>query len=121
MRYNYDYGNCKFAKGYSGRLYVASNPLYETCTLYQNGDIGLAVIQQRYDSSTKSTYWGQIDLWLVDDIYCNPKFADVFISFAKPALNGQYPTISLRKLMWRLRMKPLPRQSWETDFNRFVL
>lgn len=39
-----------------GETYICDHPVYDSCTLYKINDKGLAVIQQRYDSETKSTY-----------------------------------------------------------------
>ena len=32
--------------------------------------------------------------------------------------DGLYPTVTVRKLMWALRMKPLKKERWETVFDR---
>ena len=44
-----------------GTTYICDHPVYDSCTLYQVNDKGLAVIQQRFDNKTKSTYWSEID------------------------------------------------------------
>ena len=82
------------------------------------GDSGLAVIQQRYDPETKSTYWGTIDPWLTDDIYLHPNFKEYFDERAGDCTNDIYPTVTIRQLMWSLKMKPLPKERWETCFDR---
>ena len=33
---------------------------------------GMAVIQQRFDTDTKSTWWSEVDPWLTDDLYAHP-------------------------------------------------
>ena len=38
-------------------IYVCNHPLYSRCTLYQFNNLGLAVIQQRFDADEKVTYW----------------------------------------------------------------
>lgn len=43
-----------------------------------------------------------------------------FMSFfeenaAEPDENGLYPTVTARKIMWKLRMKPLKKEYWEED------
>lgn len=121
MRYNFNPGECKTAKGYSGTDYVCKHPLYSACTLYSDGIKGLAVIQQRYNRRLRHSYYGPIDCWLIDEIYCNPKFRDIFQQYATPPTDGLYPTVTVRQLMWRLRMKPMKRQFWETNFDRFIL
>ena len=79
---------------------------------------GLAVIQQRFDPDTKSTYWTEIDPWLCNDIYLNKGFYRLFIERSGISQDGLYPTITIRQLMWKLRMKPIPRERWETCFDR---
>lgn len=41
--------------------YICDHPVYDSCTLYQVNDKGLAAIQQRFNNKTKSTYWSEID------------------------------------------------------------
>lgn len=121
MRYHTTKG--EFVRPHYGVLYECSHPLYDTCTLYSDDEgRGLAVIQQYRDTKTKTTSWGPVYPWLWDGIYMAARFRDVFAEYASwPDRSGLYPTVPVRKLMWRLRMKPLPRQPWETDFNRFLL
>lgn len=102
-----------------GKTYPCPNhPLYNSCTLYKTGTFGLAVIQQRWDKSTKTSRWGPIDPELVDDIYQTEGFQKFFLRYSGHA-DGQgiYPTVAVRQIMWALRMKPLPRQRWETVFD----
>lgn len=100
-----------------GETYYCEHPLYDKCTLYLIGDRGLAVIQQRF--SNKKTYWEEIDPWLTDAIYLNEGFYTFFESIAEPCdFNGLYPTVSVRSLMHTLKMKPIPKESWETVFDR---
>ena len=101
-----------------GELYVCDHPLYRRCTLYLIGRKGLAVIQQRFNPNMKSTHWSEIDRNLVDEIYIQPKFKQYFDLYASEPVNELYPTVTVRQIMYGLRMKPLPRQSWETYFDR---
>lgn len=102
-----------------GKTYGANHPVYTWCTLYKIGERGLAVIQQRYNKEDKSTTWREIDPWLRDELYLHPKFYDFFRERAGVAdENGLYPTVTVRQLMWGLRMKPIPREPWETVFDR---
>ena len=64
MRYHYDKPD-HYTSMY-GQTYICDHPVYSHCTLYKIGEKGLAVIQQRYIPETKSTYWTEIDPWLVD-------------------------------------------------------
>ena len=82
------------------------------------GEKGLAVIQQRYNKSDKSTIWTEIDPWLVDELYLNAGFKAIFDKFSGPADDYIYPTITVRQLMWRLRIKPIARKPWETVFDK---
>lgn len=76
------------------------------------------MIQQRYDINTKITWWSDLDPWLTDDIYLHPKFKEYFDKRAGKPEMGLYPTVTVRQLMWALKMKPLPRERWETVFDR---
>ena len=116
MRYHYEKPTI-YSSMY-GIKYICDHPVYDTCTLYKIGDRGIAVIQQRLDTTSKSTYWDAIDPWLTDTLYLHPKFKEVFDERAKEGRDGLYPTITIRQLMWRLKMKPIPRERWETCFDR---
>jgi len=101
-----------------GSVYICDHLVYSRCTLYLIKRKGLAVIQQRYDPDTKCTYWTEIDSFLQDEVYLHPGFLLYFNACAKEPVNGLYPTATIRQLMWALRMKPLPKQRWETVFDR---
>lgn len=116
MRYHYVPG--PIGSSIYASIYICDHPVYGKCTLYKLGEKGLAVIQQRYNPKTKYTWWANIDSWLVDEIYMNKKFKMVFEEYAKEPENGLYPTMSVRQLMWKLRIKPLKRKPWETVFDK---
>ena len=116
MRYHYE--KPKIYSSIFGMIYTCNHPVYSICTLYQIGNKGLAVIQQRYNSENKSTYWTEIDPWLTDRIYLHPKFKSFFDERAGECDEGLYPTVSGRQIMWALKMKPLKRERWETCFDR---
>lgn len=101
-----------------GVTYKCNHPLYNKCTLYLMDNQGLAVIQQRFHKKTKSTYWTEIDPWLTDKIYLNLNFINYFNDHSGICQNGIYPTVTVRQLMWALKMKPLKREKWETYFDR---
>lgn len=116
MRYHY-----QKPKRYSniyGETYICDHPVYNKCTLYTIGDKGLAVIQQKYDEQTKSTRWTHIDPWLRDLLYLHVKFKDFFDERAGESVDGLYPTVTIRQIMWGLKMKPLKKERWETCFDR---
>lgn len=101
-----------------GETYVCEHPIYDTCTLFKMSGRGLAVIQQRFDPDIKQTWWSEIDPWLTDSLYLHPKFKAVFDDRSGECKDGMYPTITIRQIMWALKMKPLPKERWETCFDR---
>lgn len=101
-----------------GETYVCDHPVYDVCTLFRIEKYGLAVIQQRYNANTKTTFWTEIDPWLTDVIYLNPNFEKYFESRAKTVTDGLYPTVTIRQIMWGLKIKPLKKEVWETVFDR---
>lgn len=119
MRYHYDKPNI-FVSNY-GITYECNHPVYDSCTLYLIGDRGLAVIQQRFDPEVKSTYWSEIDPWLTDDIYLHINFRKFFNERADKPKDGLYPTVTIRQIMWGLKMKPIKRKRWETCFDRRII
>lgn len=101
-----------------GENYICDHPVYNKCTLFKIGDRGLAVIQQHFNLKDKSTYWSALDPWLTDDLYLHPKFKDYFDKRAGVCENGLFPTVTIRQIMWALKIKPLPHEPWETSFDR---
>lgn len=119
MRYHYEKPDV-YASIY-GERYICEHPVYDTCTLFKINDKGLAVIQQRFDEDTKSTWWSEVDPWLTDDLYLHPRFKEFFDNRAGTCTDGLYPTVSVRQIMWALKMKPIKRERWETAFDRRVI
>lgn len=101
-----------------GATYECDHPVYSKCTLYLIGNKGLAVIQQRYDQDEKKTWWTEIDPWLTDSLYLHPRFKEFFDKRAGEPNGGLYPTVTIRQIMWALKMKPIQRKRWETCFDR---
>ena len=101
-----------------GERYVCNHPVYDVCTLFREGNRGLAVIQQRFNRKNKSTYWSELDPWLAYDIYFHPRFLAYFDYHAGQRKGELYPTVTVRQLMWALRMKPLKKERWATVFDR---
>lgn len=116
MRYHYKKPTIYLSK--YGDTYECDHVVYDRCTLFLMDNKGLAVIQQRYDSDEKYTWWGEIDPWLTDDLYLHPKFKEYFEERAGECKNGCYPTVTIRQMMWGLKMKPLKKEPWETTFDR---
>ena len=100
--------------------YTCNHPLFNKCTLFTIPEFegyGLGVIQQRFNFEEKLSWWGPIDACVAMDIYKNKKFYDFFISHADKPLNDIYPTIEVRRLMYALGMKPIPKEYWECNLN----
>ena len=116
MRYHYKKPDI-YSSMY-GDTYECNHPVYDRCTLFKIDDRGLAVIQQRHDRCKKITWWSEIDPWLPDSLYLHPNFKEYFDSRACECVNGIYPTVTIRQIMWALKMKPLPKERWETCFDR---
>ena len=119
MRYHHEKPK-QFSSIY-GEIYHCNHPVYNICTLFKIGNKGLAVIQQRYDIHNKSTKWTDIDPWLNDSLYLHENFMKFFNERAGECVNGLYPTVSIRQIMWGLKMKPLKRERWETCFDRRLI
>ena len=47
-----------------------------------------------------------------------PKFKEYFENRAGDCVDELYPTVTVRQIMWALKMKPIPRERWETVFDR---
>jgi hypothetical protein len=116
MRYHYE--KPRLYSTMYGKIYECDHPVYSRCTLFLIGDKGLAVIQQRYNSENKTTKWTEIDKWLADDLYLNSGFKKFFDERSGKCKDGLYPTVTIRQIMWALKMKPIPRERWETCFDR---
>ena len=48
---------------------------------------------------------------------CFKKFFD---DRAGEDTDGLYPTVTIRQIMWALKMKPLAKERWETCFDRKI-
>ena len=116
MRYHYE--KPPISSHMYGQIYICAHPVYSRCTLFEIGGKGLAVIQQRFDPVNKFAWWTEIDAWLTDDLYLHPGFKEYFDARAKACSDGLYPTVTIRQIMWALKMKPLARERWETVFDR---
>jgi hypothetical protein len=101
-----------------GCTYECDHPVYDKCTLFRIKDKGLSVIQQRFDKDSKVCWWGEVDPWLTDTLYLHPKFKEYFDERAGVCTNGLYPTVTIRQIMWALKIKPLKKERWETCFDR---
>lgn len=116
MRYHYEKPTI-YSSMY-GSTYTCNHPVYNECTLFKVYNKGLAIIQQRFDCETKTTSWSQIDPWLTDVLYLHPKFQEYFDERSGPCIDGLYPTVTIRQIMWALKIKPMQKARWETCFDR---
>lgn len=116
MRYHYE-KPAMYLSMY-GTTYLCNHPVYNRCTLFKIDNKGLAVIQQRFDTASKSTVWTEIDPWLTDSLYLHPKFKEYFDERASECTDGLYPTVTIRQIMWALKLKPMKKERWETCFDR---
>lgn len=116
MRYHYE--KPAIYSSLYGKKRICNHPVYDGCTLYLINDKGLAVIQQRFDPQTKQSWWSEVDPWLTDTLYLHPGFKEYFDERSKPSDQGLYPTITVRQIMWALKLKPIKRERWETVFDR---
>ena len=66
----------------------------------------------------KKTWLGDIDPWLTDSLYLHDKFLEFFEARSGESDNGSYPTVTIRQMMWAMKMKPVKRERWETCFDR---
>lgn len=119
MRYHYE--KPELYSSIYGTIYHCNHPVYDKCTLFRINNKGLAVIQQRYDPDTKYTYWGEIDPWLTDELYLHKNFEQFFHERAGECHNSLYPTVTIRQIMWGLKMKPMEKARWETCFDRRII
>lgn len=104
-----------------GTTYNCDRPVYRECTLFKINENGLAIIQQRYNRRNKTAYWGRIDPWLIDELYLHKNFEMFFNERSGRRIDGIYQTVTIRQIMWGLKMKPLPRERWETCFDRKLI
>lgn len=116
MRYHYE-KPAMYVSMY-GTTYSCDHPVYDKCTLFKIENKGLSVIQQRFNRETKTTWWGEIDPWLTDILYLHPKFKEFFDERAGECTDGLYPTVTIRQIMWALKLKPVQKERWETCFDR---
>lgn len=119
MRYHYE--KPTIYSSIYGKTFKCEHPVYDKCTLFIINDKGLGVVQQRFNVDNKTTYWGEIDPWLADELYLHTNFETFFNERAGELQNGLYPTVTIRQIMWGLKMKPLPRERWETCFDRRLI
>lgn len=100
---------------------MCNHPAYKSATLFKISNKGLCAVQQYFNPVTKCTYWGPIARWLNDKLYLHDGFKKFFDARADIVHDGFYPTVTIRQIMWALKMKPLKRERWETAFDRRII
>ena len=96
-----------------GQPITLEHPVYKSGTLYFEKGKGLIVTQKQFNRSTRECCWEALDVGLANDIYISKNFRKYFFD---NATESEYPIFEVRKLMWALRMKPLPKEDWELYF-----
>lgn len=101
-------------------MYRCDHPLYSDCTLYELGDKGLAVVQKRYNAKLKLFWYGSLEPWLAELIFENDGFELYFAKNCGDCKDGIFPTVTVRQIMWALRMKPLEKTWWESQEKQWL-
>lgn len=96
-----------------GKPIALDHPIYKGGTLYFENGHGLIVTQKHFDPQRKECFWDSVDYWIANDIYISKNFPEYF---SQNASESDHPILELRKIMWALRMKPLPKEDWERYF-----
>lgn len=117
MRYFYKNTETK-ALPYGHYIYACDHPVYNECSLYLANNKGLAIIQQNFNANTKMTFWSSVQEDIFADIISHKDFIKYYNSKAGDPIDGLFPTVTVRQVMWALRMKPIKREQWETCFDR---
>ncbi len=112
MRYYYECDNRIANTKYLCKI---DHPLYSSCSLVLEGNKGLAIVQKRFNSKMKIFWYGAADSWLVEDIVTNEGWDSYFAKNSGDCTDGLYPTVTVRQVMWTLRMKPLKKEWWESQ------
>lgn len=111
MRYFYRTGEVCVAM--YGEPIKLAHDIYRNGTLFRQDGKGLVVTRLMMHSD-KSFSWEALDPALANDIYLSERFPEFF---AEHAASTDWPIFPVRKVMWALRMKPLPKEFWEGYFG----
>ena len=114
MKYHYE--RPEFWMGLSYEVYHCNHPMYNTGTIFTDEERlkGLVIVQKRFNKNLKIFWWGPIDPWLSDDLVMCADWNDWFNEHAEEKnKDGLYPTYSIRKVMWAMRLKPLKKEEYE--------
>lgn len=100
--------------------YKCNHMLYSECTLLQDEEKGLVIVQKRFNARLKIFWYGPVESWLMDEISRQPGYTSYFDEHAEKPSDGIYPTVTVRQIMWALRMKPLRKDEWESQELQFL-
>ena len=100
--------------------YKHNHALYHECTILRKNDVGLAIVQMRFNTKLKIFWYGPVDSWLTDKIVSQQGFELYFSEHAEKPSDGLYPTVTVRQIMWALRMKPLKKYEWESQLLQLL-
>ena len=97
------------------------HPLYNSCRLFKvSDDKGVAIVQQRFNSNLKVFWYDAPDAWIMDEIIKQSGFADYIFDHAGTDEDGVYPTVTVRQVMYALKMKPLKKEWWESQLKQLL-
>ena len=97
------------------------NPLYSSCRLYMISDEeGLAIVQKRFNPKLKVFFYNAPDAWIMDEILKNPGFTDYVFEHAGESTDNIFPTVTVRQVMYALKMKPLRKEQWESQEKQLL-
>lgn len=95
-----------------GKTVTLDHPIYQKGTKISTDGKAIIIVQQRFIN--KTFFWDSVDPWIISDIYLNKNFPSFFSQYA----SENPPIFQVRKIMWALKMKPLPKEFWE-DFTNY--
>lgn len=100
--------------------YMCEHPLYSDCSLIRVEDKGLAIVQKRFNAKLKIFWYGAVDSWVIDEIIKHKDFESYFTKHSGECKDGIYPTVTVRQIMWALKMKPLKKSWWESQDKQLL-
>lgn len=85
-----------------------------------NDEEGLAIVQKRFNRKLKVFFYNAPDAWVMDEILHSSGFVDYVFKHAGACTDGMFPTVTVRQVMYALKMKPLKKELWETQEKQFL-
>ena len=106
------------AKPHSIYFQRSSHPLYNSCRLCRISDEeGLAIVQLRFNPNLKVFWYDAPDSWIMDELLKHPGFSNYVFEHADECKDDVYPTVTVRQVMYALKMKPLKKEWWERSLS----